>query len=168
MVDIIVVFSSFLGLIFILATIAIWSPRNPYVKSLALITSAILMGIAYFSLTEMLGRPKPIESEILRRNTETAVVVWYGMVEGKAIYLLLNIPEEKTPLFYVIPWNDKLAKQLHGAKQTAKENGTRVRMGRPFEFSFDRYKRLFYALPQEAPPLKDKPEENIFRFKGNK
>ena len=56
------------GLAFVLAHIAIWSPRNLRVKMGALATAAVFLPVAYMSLSEMLSRPKPVDSEWAHRE----------------------------------------------------------------------------------------------------
>ena len=156
------------GLAFILANIAVWSPRKLRVKLGALITAAVFLPTAYFSLAEMLGRPKPVETEWLRGALAEATVLGSQMQEGKAIYLWLALEGTAEPRAYALPWSEKIARQLHGARRSAEASGTRVRMRLPFQDSLDRRDRVFYAAPQPPPPEKQTPVQNPLNFQHSR
>lgn len=152
------------GLAFVLANIAIWSPRRLGVKLGALVTAAVFLPTAYMSLSEMLSRPKPVGDEWARRELAEATVIGSQMVEGEAIYLWLGIEGIEEPRAYVLPWDEKTARQLHGAKRNAEASGTKVKMRSPFEPSNDKRERIFYAAPQPPPPEKQRPVENPLQY----
>ncbi len=154
------VFTVLGGLAFVLANIAIWSPRKLRVKMGALATAAVFLPAAYMSLSEMLSRPKPVGSEWARRELAEATVIGAQMVEGEAIYVWLGLEGVKEPRAYTLPWDEKVARQLHGARRTAEASGTKVKMRNPFEPSNDKRERMFYAAPQPPPPVKQRPVEN--------
>lgn len=151
------------GLAFILANIAIWSPRSLRVKLGALIAAAVFLPAAYVSLSEMLSRPKPVANEWIRREMAEATVLGSQMVEGQAIYVWLAMEGIDEPRAYALPWDEKVARQLQGAKRSAKARGTQVKMRNPFEQSMDRRDRLFYAASQPPPPEKQRPADNPFQ-----
>ena len=134
----------------ILAHIAIWSPRNLWIKVGALVTTAAFLPVAYASLSAMLSRPKPIELEWSREQLAEAAVLGARLEEGKAIYVWLGMEDVDEPRAYVLPWSKELAKQLHGAQRMAQQMGTKVLMRKPFENSLDDRDQQFYAAP--VPP----------------
>ncbi len=148
------------GLAFVLANIAIWSPRKLRVKMGALATAAVFLPVAYMSLSEMLSRPKPVDGEWAHRELAEATVIGSQMVEGQAIYLWLGLEGVEEPRAYALPWDEKVARQLHGARRNAEARGTNVKMRNPFEPSSDERERVFYAAPQAPPPQKQRPVEN--------
>ena len=148
------------GLAFVLANIAIWSPRRLRVKLGALITAAVFLPAAYLSLSEMLSRPKPVGKEWVRREIAEATVLGSQMQEGRAIYVWLAMEGVEEPRAYALPWDEKVARQLHGARRNAEASGTRVKMRMPFEQSLDRRDRIFYAASQPPPPEKQRPVES--------
>lgn len=152
------------GLAFVLANIAIWSPRKLHVKMGALVTAAVFLPVAYMSLSEMLSRPKPVGSEWARRELAEATVIGSQMVEGEAIYLWLGIEGVEEPRAYALPWDEKVARQLHGARRNAEASGAKVKMRNPFEQSNDKRERIFYAAPQAPPPQKQRPVENPLQY----
>ena len=152
------------GLAFVLANIAIWSPRKLCVKLGALATAAVFLPAAYMSLSEMLSRPKPVGSEWARRELAEATVIGAQMVEGQAIYVWLGMEGVAEPRAYALPWDEKIARQLHGARRNAEANGTNVKMRNPFEQSIDQRERIFYAAPQPPPPEKQQPIENPLHY----
>ena len=141
-------------LVALLATISIWSPRTVRIKLAALIVSAAMMPAAYAGFSELLSKPKPVELEWMARQVAEADVVAADMQEGEAIYLWLKYPGSKTPRAYVLPWSEQAARQLHGAQQKAEQEGSGVRMGKPFERSEDEDEPMFYAAPQQSMPYK--------------
>jgi len=152
------------GLAFVLANIAIWSPRRLWIKIGALATAAIFLPAAYISLTEMLSRPKPVGSEWARRELAEATVLGSQMVEGQAIFLWLGIEGIEEPRAYALPWDEKVARQLHGARQNAEARGTKVKIRNPFEQSNDTRERVFYAAPVAPPPQKQPPVDNSLQY----
>ncbi len=160
MSELIAIFAVLGGLAFVLVNIAIWSPRKLRVKMGALATAAVFLPAAYMSLSEMLSRPKPVGSEWARRELAEATVIGAQIVEGQAIYVWLGIEGIEEPRAYALPWDEKVARQLHGARRNAEANGTKVKMRDPFEQSKDERERIFYAAPQPAPPEKQRPVEN--------
>jgi hypothetical protein len=154
------VFAVLGGLAFVLANIAIWSPRRLLVKVGALVAVAVFLPTAYMGLSEMLSRPKPVDSEWARRELAEATVIGAQMVEGEAIHVWLGLEGVEEPRAYTLPWDEKIARQLHGARRTAEANGTRVKMRKPFEQSNDKRERIFYAAPQPPSPAKQRPVEN--------
>ena len=164
MIDLFMLFAVLTALVAILANIALWSPRRLRVKLGALATLLLFLPISYASLSEMLSRPKPIEYEWSRQDLAEATVLSSRLEEGKAIYLWLGIEGIEEPRAYVLPWDEQMARQLHGAQRSAEESGTRVQMRLPFEDSQDRRDQLFYAMPQPPAPAKESPRENPLNF----
>lgn len=121
---------------------------------------AAFLGLSYFSLGELLGRPKPVG--ILtwdRPDVEEARVLGMFFEKDKAIYLLLVYPGQKVPRYYQFPWDDEAARELKRAQQGAqlKENQG-VKLKWPFQPSHeDRKFPEVHEIPWPAPPAKDTP-----------
>jgi hypothetical protein len=116
----------------------------------------ILCGL-FFGYSDMLGRPKATQLEVLRGATGEARILGSYMKEGEGIYLWLLIADAEEPRYYKLPWSDKVAKSLQQAvEKNAQQKGPGVAMRMPFE-SDDRANEdpRFYPLPQ--PKLADKP-----------
>lgn len=152
------------ALAFVLANIAIWAPRRLRVKLAALVTAAVFLPALYLSLSEMLSRPKPVAAEWLRRELAEATVLDAQLQEGRAIYIWLAIEGADEPRAYALPWSERLARQLHGARRNAETSGTRLKMRLPFRPSLDRRQQVFYATPQPPPPEKQVPDENPLQY----
>ncbi|MFQ5775518.1 MAG: hypothetical protein ACE5GS_13430 [Kiloniellaceae bacterium] len=163
--DLLILFAGLGALAAILANIAVWAPRRLWIKLGALATTAVFLPAGYLALAEMLGRPKPIKIEWARQELAEASVLSSRMEEGEAIYLWLGVPGIDEPRSYVLPWNQRLARQLRGAERTAQQNGAQVRMRSPFERSLDEREQKFYAAPPPPPPLKRQPAENPLNFR---
>ncbi len=148
----------------VLAHIAIWSPRNLWVKVGALATTVAFLPVAYVSLSTMLSRPKPIELEWSRAPLAEAAVLGSRLEEGKAIYVWLGMEGVDEPRAYVLPWSKELAKQLYSAQRTAEQTGTKVLMRKPFENSLDEAEQQFYAAPVPPPPEKEERPQNALQF----
>jgi len=162
--DLIPFFATLGFLAAILAHIAIWSPRNMWIKVGALATTVAFLPVAYVSLSAMLSRPKPIELEWSRGQLAEATVLGSRLEEGKAIYVWLGMEDVDEPRAYVLPWSEELAKQLYGAQRTAEQTGTQVLMRKPFENSFDERDQQFYATPVQPPAQKEETPQNVLQF----
>ncbi len=130
----------------VLGAFLLWN-RRTIIASIIFVSLALT--VAALAL-EMQSRPKPITFEMWR-NYKAADVLWYELSEGVSITLVLDLGE---PRLYVLAWDKKRAEQLLQAGREAEANGTKVRMGKPFERSLAEEEKLFYALPQQAPPAK--------------
>jgi hypothetical protein len=148
----------------LLANIGIWSPRKVWVKVAAIVAAAAFLPVAYAGLAELLGRPKPMSLEWAGGDLNDATVLDVQMRDGEAIYLWLGFEGVVEPRSYVLPWDDKMARELHEAARAAEENGTDVRMQLQFEFSLDQQQLRFYASPQARRPPKATPPDNPVWF----
>jgi hypothetical protein len=157
-------FAASLGLATALASIAIWSPRAVWIKVGALSLAVLFLPVTYFSVIELLSRPKPIALEWSRAGLAEAKVIGAELREGEAIYLWLRAPGAEEPRAYVLPWDRKLAEQLHGAQREANSRGTAVRARGLFATGQDRQQPMFYATPQPARPPKEAPAQNPLVF----
>lgn len=154
MVDIITLFSIVGILATVLAAIGLAAPRKFWIKVSALVTIALFLPTAYAALAELLSRPKPVRIEWAERNAPHATVLGAQLQEGKAIYLWLMLEGHDEPRAYVLPWNKKMARQLHETRREARRKGSKVMMRLPFKKPRDDGPRMFYAPPQ--PPLPPK------------
>lgn len=141
----------------LLAAITIWSRRRLWVKVTALAVAAIFLPAAYVSLAGLLSRPKPVALEWLHDIKSDARVLASSMREDERIYVWLQLADVDEPRAYALPWDEEVAKQLHGARQEAEARGTEVRMRRPFKRGPRHEDRVFYAAPQAALPPKQVP-----------
>ncbi len=139
----------------ILGSISIWTPRKVWLKCTALCTLAFFLPVAYFTMTDLLSRPKPADLEWLHRQADKAEVLGTRMTEGEAIYVWLKMEGVEEPRAYVLPWDQQLAKQMHGAKREAESKGQPLMMGKPFQPSLEQRDKKFYAAPQPKLPPKN-------------
>ena len=153
-------FAASLVLVAALAAISIWSPRALRVKGAALAIVVLFLPAIYVSLVELLSRPKPVTLEWRQGELADAKVIGADLREGEAIFVWLRLPDVIEPRAYVLPWDQKLAEQLHGAQRDAASRGTAVHVKHLFKNSLDRQGPKFYALPQPAHPPKQVPEYN--------
>jgi hypothetical protein len=160
MSQVLYLFAVSLGLATALAAICIWSPRALWIKVGALSIAVLFLPATYVSVVDLLSRPKPIALEWKRADLAEAKVIGAELREGEAIYLWLRTPGVEEPRSYVLPWNQKLAEQLHGAQREANARGTAVRARGLFATGQDRQQPMFYAMPQPARPPKEAPAQN--------
>ena len=159
-------FALSLGLATVLASICIWSPRVVWLKVSALVIALLFLPVTYVSVVELLSRPKPIALEWQRPDFSEAKVLAADMREGESIYLWLRMPGIEEPRFYVLPWDQELAKQLHGARRDANAQGTAVHVRNLFRTNRDPQQPMFYAMPQPAQPPKVPPVYDPFVFES--
>jgi hypothetical protein len=120
---------------------------------------AAVLGIVFFGYSDMLGRPKSTQMELLRGGTEEARVLGAYFQEGNGIFLWLQLPSAEEPRYYRLPWDGKTAEAIQDAiQQNTARHGAGVAMRLPFENGFGKKEEpKFYPMPQ--PKLPDKPYE---------
>ncbi len=168
MENLVIYFAAAAALAGLLASIALWAPRQLWIKLSALTATALFLPASYVSLADLLSRPKPIHFEWSEARVSKADVLSARLEEDEAIYLWLAIDGVQEPRAYVMPWDQEMARQLHDAQRRAEAEGSAVRMNQPFEKSWDKRERKFYAAPQPPAPMKDVPPQNpeIFKKSG--
>ncbi len=154
MADILPLFAASGLVAVVLASLVLWSRRSLRIKTVSVLIAALFLPASYSSLVTLLGRPKPMNIETVAIDAEEANVVAVQMQEGEAIYLWLNLPGVAEPRAYVLPWDEKTARELHEAGQEAEGNGTNVRMRMAPASVEDENDQVFYATPQQAPAPK--------------
>jgi len=157
-------FAASLALAAALAGICIWSPRTVWIKLGALSIAVLFLPLTYVSVVDLLSRPKPIALEWQRGDLAEARVIGADLREGEAIYLWLRTPGAGEPRSYVLPWDRKLAEQLHRAQREANARGTEVQARNLFRNGQDQQQPVFYATPQPARPPKEAPAHNPLVF----
>lgn len=150
-------YAAMLSLVGVLGGIGICSPRKLWLKSAAVATVALILPVAYLSLAELLGRPKPMHLEWQQIELNEGNVVGFDLREGEAIYLWLRIDGVSEPRSYVLDWDQQRAQQLHDAEREAQAQGTQVRL-RLSARKGERVAPVFYATPQQALPPKHMPD----------
>jgi hypothetical protein len=138
-----------------LASIAIWSPRRLLIRVGAVALATLFLPTAWAAMSDMMSRPKPIDFEWWHQAEGEATVLSSQLREGDGVYLWLQISGAVEPRSYRLPWDRKLAEDLEKARAEAEKNGTPMKMRMPFERTYDKRDRKFYAMPQ--PALPDKP-----------
>ena len=147
-----------------LAMVAIWARRQLWIRSAAVIMLAVLLGIEYFALTDLLSRPKPAVLERQAERVREARVLAASLDEGNAIYLWLRLPDLREPRYYAMPWEHEAAVELQKAIAQADLDRTFVMMRAPFESTVERRKLpKFYSTPQPRLPIKPVPEAYEYR-----
>ncbi|MFQ5984722.1 MAG: hypothetical protein ACE5LL_04310, partial [Alphaproteobacteria bacterium] len=142
-------------LVAVLAGIGIRAAGKVWMKTSALAVAALFMPLAYASLVDLLGKPKPARLEWVLDRVAEATVLGAKLSEGEAIFLWLDIEGTAEPRSYVLPWNRRLAEELQRAMRQAEVDGTGVRVRAPFEPSLDDSEPRFYAPPPPPLPPKD-------------
>jgi hypothetical protein len=154
--DLFLVFAGLLGVVALLASIAIWSHRRTLVRSLAVILTVLFIPIGYLSVTELLSQPKPMHHEWFKRHVDEATLLGVSVREGEAIYLWLRLDDSLEPRYYVLPWQQQLAEKLQNLIDEAIRDGASVTITNPFSRnSFDNLGSMNVRIirpPQ--PPMK--------------
>lgn len=151
-------------LVLILTWVSISHVKSLLFRTVLVVLFASFLPLGYISLTELIGRPKPISLIWIKNRIITnveeldAVVLGYTLIENKGIYLYLGVPNKTEPLSVILPWSKKLAKKLRKGMRNTREKGTKLRMRLNFEPSLDDSRQMFYEPPQPALPLKPVPK----------
>ncbi|MBT5047787.1 MAG: hypothetical protein HOM58_04735 [Rhodospirillaceae bacterium] len=141
----------------VLSNIGIWAPRKTWIRFAAIAAAGLFIPTAYAAVSDLLSRPKPVAIEWVHRNAKEATVLGARIVEGRNIFLWLQLSGATEPRAYMLPYSEELAKQLHGAQRDARKAGTKTKMKRPFANDRDTEKPQFFAAPQKARPVKKRP-----------
>jgi hypothetical protein len=116
--------------------------------------AALLAGL-FFGYSDMLGRPKSTRLELLRQPNSELKVIGSYLVEGKGIYLWLQLPGVGEPRYYVLPWDEKTASDLQKAiTENNSNHGGGVVMELPYERSWEWRDPVFHPAPQPKLPEK--------------
>lgn len=149
-----------------LAAISIWSNHRLWLKSAAIVIVALILPAAYLTIVDLLSRPKPVSLEWGSRDLTAATVIGAHFKEGDRIFLWLGFDGVDEPRYYVLPWDEEIAKQLYGAQREADDKGTDVRMNRPFARNDVKSEMMFYARPQPAVPPKQGPDSSPYFYRS--
>ena len=111
---------------------------------------AVLCVAVVAGLVEMRSQPKPLALEW--RSQEDMDVLWYQLLEGEAILILLQMPSG--PRYFSMGWDEETAEQLLRAGGEADEGNGQLKMRR-LEPSLETDEEpLFHASPWLANPPK--------------
>lgn len=148
------IFYLFSFIVLISTLISIKATILPVYRIIITALFILMLPLGYQSIASLMGSPKPVSLEWYRSAKE-AEVIGVRLVEGKAIYMWLLLPELQKPMNYKFPWSNDLAEQITQGIRQAKENKNKLMMKLPFETSRDKKrKNPFYAPPQPRLPLK--------------
>ena len=165
MKELFVVFAALLGVVTLLATIAIWSRRRTTVRTLAVVLTALFIPIGYLGVTELLSQPKPMQHEWFKRHVDEATLLGVSINEGQAIYLWLRLDDSLEPRYYVLPWQQQLAEKLQNLIDEAIRDGASVTISNPFaRKSFDDLGSMNMQIvrPPQPPMKPPSPPPQIF------
>jgi hypothetical protein len=140
----------------VLAALAIWAPRKPWVRLVALGVTILFIPLGYLQLVELLARPKPASFEWFRKNVEQAQVLGASLDEGRAIYLWLRIDKDVEPRYYVFPWQQQTAERLEDLIDNAVRKNATIILKQPFirKFMKDQGDLNANIVPPPLPPQK--------------
>ncbi len=138
-----------------LASVAIWAPRRLAARAGAVGLATLFLPMAWAAMSDLMSRPKPVAFEWWHQAEDHATVLSSQLREGDGVYLWLQIEGAVEPRAYRLPWDRKLAEELEKARAEAEKSGAPLVMRLPFERTYDKRERKFYAMPQ--PALPDKP-----------
>lgn len=139
----------------ILALFAILAPRARTLKYSALVCTSLFLPLSYFVINDLLSRPKPLRIVVAKDYLNNSIVTASLMRENEAIYLWLQMPGVQEPRAFQLPWNEKMAIELHEAEREAEVEGTEVQMQLPPGDATDSEEPVFQATSHVAPPPKD-------------
>jgi hypothetical protein len=128
----ILLFAALIGVAALLASIAIWAPRATFVRSAAVVATAMFVPLTYLGMNELLSKPKPMAQEWANKNVAEATVLGVSLDEGKAIYLWLRLDGALVPRYYMLPWQPNVAERLQKMVEEAIEKGATIRIMNPF------------------------------------
>lgn len=136
-------------LLLIVVLIAAFAKHKPLASLAAFVSYGF---ISLILITELLSHPKPLQNELF--GEDKAIVLSYVAQEDVAIYLWLMLNGETEPRYYVMPWSDEAAQELHEAQQQAEADGTGVEMNMQNGTDLRYEDGIFESLPVAPPVVK--------------
>lgn len=118
----------------------------------AVVALVIGIGIGFVAISELMGRPKPIDQAWMERNEPSARVLSMRLVRDEAIYLWLLLPNDPVPRAYSLPWMRRTAEKLDDAMQKAGQRNQRVEIQGPMS-KWSLYSDGELPLSILAPPM---------------
>ena len=154
---VIIQFMSLGGVFVVAAWLAIWSRRQTPARHAAMLV--LVAGLASLAVAgiETSGFPKPMRWAW--ELTGDYRVLGTKMVQDDGIYLFVDTGEA-TPRSYKLPWSNSTASRI----QALIEKGRKGQYLMKFEWSWDRHKPQFRALPQPMIPLPKQAPSPVPRF----
>jgi len=144
-----------------LALAAIWSRRGTFMRGMGVLVFFISAPVVGLSAAVGLGWAVPVIPYITAPGGDDYRMLGVKMVQGVAIYVLLDIPGE--PRLYSIPWDQDMADKIQDMLDDPDSAGVAVTI--PYEFSWDQNTPQFWPLPQPpAMPPKEPPAPAAPRF----
>ena len=151
----------------LLATVAIWAPRRTPPRAAAVVLAVAVIPASYAALTELLGRPKPVDHEWWSGRTTTAVLLGTSVDEGRAIYLWVQLDGETRPRYYQLPWRRTVAEKIQEVTDEAARTRGRIEIKDLFsKRAWDNLGvvNIEIVLPRLKPPP---PPARMFDPRGN-
>lgn len=118
--------------VLLLSSIAIWSPREAWIRIVAAALAIAMMPLGYMAFAGLLSKPKPRQLAWLERNVEKAYILGASFSEGKAIYLWLRLEGVDEPRYYALPWSQRTAEQLQDEIEEATKKNGGIMVIKPF------------------------------------
>ncbi|MEQ8394408.1 hypothetical protein [Thalassobaculum sp.] len=112
------------GLVWLIAT----SATSPGVRRSTLALAIIQVALFYAATSDLLGRPKPVEIELLSSRLERSEVLAQHLRQDEAIFLWLRAKTGGDPIAYRLPWSEQTARQLYEAGQQVEQQGGSVEL----------------------------------------
>jgi len=128
---------------------------------------AVIVAALFLVYSDMLGRPKAAQMELLRTGMPAAQVIGAYVRENKGIYLWLKLDGIDEPRYYALPWDARTAERLRQAtEENERQHGEGVVIDLPFERSWEIRPPKIYAMPQPKAPDKPYVEQKPQIYRG--
>jgi hypothetical protein len=143
-------------------------------KNVALLVSYVIFSVALFaSMFMLLGKPvSPNALTAIEYRIDKGHVVYVRLDEGKQILLLIDVPNETSPIYIKLPWDQETASKIQSIMNQQKAEAASGQVGKmemikpmsPGENSLETRKDKFKHTPPPGyhPIEKPLPQERIF------
>jgi hypothetical protein len=125
-----VLYLTFAGLLGISIFQIAWMCRTKLTYLLISLYVLTFIGSAW-QMSFLRGQPKLISTEF--RKVDVAEVLWYKIAPHDKVFILLTWKGLKEPLYYSIPWDADLEKQMNQAHTKATAHNTPMMIRNPFD-----------------------------------
>lgn len=100
-----------------------------WVRFAGVLVFLIGVPIAWYSLEGMLSEPKHVSIAFAESvKAKETIIISQVLIKDQGMYFWVAIKGEKKPRYFMMDWDERIAKKLQKAKQKARGQKTKVRI----------------------------------------
>lgn len=148
-----------LVILFLIVFLTVRVHKNLIIRTILVFFFLLVNVVAFAAYSSFLGQPKPVNLEFIVSNKEMTLLSVH-MKKGEMIWLWVKHPDYIQPLYYGIPWSEKLAKEITKKQMKSKATGQPIKINGLLS---KRYQKNFSQLNLNIVVPPKPPEKQIPR-----